>query len=267
MKNKKVFSYITTVVLILLVSISGFKMSQKREAKIDNENVQIEKFEEYVPKNDFDFDFKLAQSKGYSSSKETMTLEYLKLQNTYNIALSLFLEERLSIKKLDIELKSLDVIRVPKISFSKIDSTESYYQVISHLNSKYIYLRNNIRIERLESDDVELLKKSDLENPTEKKEILEMISKTFMDVLSVKFKDEEKETYNVVYHNNGKEIVTNNTIVFWLSYQEKFDDSGNYVNQKKENKKRKEVEKLVSKYSPIFSEELNCDVKIFTHDN
>jgi hypothetical protein len=267
MKNRRIFIYIMIVVSILLVTIIGFKMNHRGEAKMESKNVQIEKFEEYVPKNDFDFDFKLAQSKGYSSSKETITLEYLKLKDKYDLALSLFLEERLSIKKLDTELNSLDVISVPKISFSEINSIESYYQFISHLNSKYIYLRNNIRIERLESDDVELLKKSDLENPTEKKEILEMISKTFMDVLSVKFKDEEKETYNVVYHNNGKEIVTNSTIVFWLSYQEKFDDSGNYVNQEKENMKRKEIEKLVTKYSSIFSEELNCNVKIFTHDN
>lgn len=266
MKNKKIFFYIIAVSLVLLVFILSFKLNQKGEEKMESKYEQVEKFEEFVPKNDFDFDFKLAHSKGYSSSKEAITLEYLNLQNKYDIALSMFLEERLPVRKLDTKLKSLDVISVPKTSFSEIDSTEGYYQAISHLNSEYIYLRNNIRIERLEESDVERLKKSNLETPTEKEEIFEMISKTFQDVLSVKFNDGKKESYNVVYHNNGKETVTNRTIGFWLSYQEKFDDSGNYVNRENENEKRQEVEKLVSEYSSIFSDELNCDVKIFIHD-
>jgi RNase H-fold protein (predicted Holliday junction resolvase) len=267
MKNKRKVVYILVIASILLVVIVGFKLTKKGEEKMESKHEQIEKFEEFVPKNDFDFDFKLAQSKGYSSSKETVTLDYIELQNKYDVALSMFLEEKISIDQLDTTLKSLDVISVPKVPFSEIDSTESYYQTISHLNSEYIYLRNNIRVERLDESDVELLKKADIENPTEKEKIIEMISRTFIDVLSVKFNDEKKESYNVVYHNNGKETVTNKTIVFWLSYQEEFDDSGNYVNREKEIEKRKAVEKLVSEYNLIFSEELNCDVKIFIHDN
>ncbi|EHD6845294.1 hypothetical protein JQP30_001339, partial [Listeria monocytogenes] len=116
---------------------------------MESKNVKIEKFEKFVPKNDFDFDFALAKDKGYSSSKENVTLEYLNLQNKYNIGLALFFEDKLSIEQLDSKIKALDVTNVSKTSFQEIDSTESYYQNTSHLNSNYIYLRNNLRIERL----------------------------------------------------------------------------------------------------------------------
>ncbi|EJU1509375.1 hypothetical protein OXX45_000137 [Listeria monocytogenes] len=266
MKIKKVFIYILIVVSILLIAIMIFKLNQKGEKKMESKNVKIEKFEKFVPKNDFDFDFALAKDKGYSSSKENVTLEYLKLQNKYNIGLALFFEDKLSIEQLDSKIKALDVTNVSKTSFQEIDSTESYYQNTSHLNSNYIYLRNNLRIERLKEADVELLKTMELENKTEKEKLLEMISRTYNDVLSVKFNNQKKENYNVIYTNNGEENVNRKTIVFWLSYQEKFDESGNYIDQEKEATKRNNIEKLATEYSLIFSEELNCDVKIFVHD-
>ncbi|EAV9868202.1 hypothetical protein FFC74_14370, partial [Listeria monocytogenes] len=79
MKIKKVFIYILVVVSILLIAIMIFKLNQKGEKKMESKNVKIEKFEKFVPKNDFDFDFALAKDKGYSSSKENVTLEYLNL--------------------------------------------------------------------------------------------------------------------------------------------------------------------------------------------
>ncbi|MGX7417540.1 hypothetical protein ACWOFR_01925 [Carnobacterium gallinarum] len=234
---------------------------------MESRDIQIEKFNEFVPENDFDFDFKKAHSKGYSSSEENITLKYLNLQNKYNRALSLFLKDELSIEQLDNTLKNLDVISVPKTSFTNINSTESYYQNISYLSSKYMYLRNNIRLERLKEADVELLKTFDLENRTEKEKIMEMISRTYVDVLSVEFDNQKNENYKVVYNNNGKETVNNRTIVFWLSYQEEFDDSGNYVDQGKEKEKRKILQKLTTEYSLLFSQELNCTINIFVHDN
>lgn len=102
---------------------------------MESRNILIENFQNFVPKNDFDFNFQEAYSKGCSSSDESITLEYLELQKKYDILLSNFFESTLSIEHLDSTLKSIDTINIPETPISKISSIEEYYQNMSHLLS------------------------------------------------------------------------------------------------------------------------------------
>lgn len=263
MRNRKVRVSVFTVVIAILFTTTSCSANHEGERKMENTDVKIEKFEKFVPKNDFDFNFKEAQSKGYSLSSDRITSEYLELQEKYRAALCLFLEKQLPLKDLDSELKAMHLTKVPKNDFSRVDSVESYYQSISYLSSDYLFLRNNIRIERLTKEDMEILK--EFESNIDNEKMQDMVSRTYIEVLSVKFEGVEKENFNVIYSNGGKETVSNKTLVFWLYYQEDFDNSGNYIDKEKEKTNRELLDKLIMKYDVQFSEKLNCDVKIFVH--
>lgn len=266
MKSKK-----TTILALILSSfliagailVSSF-LHQKADEKAGKDDIRIEKFKKYVPKKVYDFNFELAENKGYSTSKEHITSEYLDLQSKYNQVLSVFLEEKLSIAQLNGQLEALGTTIVPKTSISEINSVEGYYRNNSYLNSDYFYLRNNIKVERLEKSDVELLNSLDINNPADKEKLIDMVSRTFIDVLKVETIKPKHEDYNVMYTNGGSEIVNHKAIIFWLSTKTDRID-GDEADRQRDNKKLDDTEKLAEEYSLIFSEELNCEVKIFVH--
>lgn len=263
-KKKTIVSLISTVFLVAAIVLTNFVLQQREYRKMVNEDIRIEKFELYQKGPSIN-DFKLAKSKGYSTSNKQVTSEYLDLQSKYNEALAVFLNEKLSLSGLDSQLDALGILKVPKTSIAEINSTESYYRNNSHLNSDYIYLRNNINIEFLDQPDAKLLETLDINKSSDKEKLMEMISRTFIKILRVNlpdFDDNGKIAYSITHHNEG---VSKSTIVFWFNNPTEFDNEGNIANPEKYKANLTASTNLAEEYSLIFSEELNCEVKIFMH--
>ena len=83
--------------------------------------------------------------------------EFLELQNKYRNSIEEMLSKIIDFKQLDEKITK--VLKVPVVE----DKDYNFYHKFSNLGSNYIYLRNNIHIERLSKEDVERLKSNNID--------------------------------------------------------------------------------------------------------
>ena len=229
---------------------------------MQSKDIRVERFEKYTPTADYDFDFEAAYEKGYSTSKDEITLEYFELQDKYLQALNLLLSDRLSLETFDAEMQALGAKEPPEETPFEIEKAQLYYWDFFSLNSSYLCLRSNIKVERLAQEDVELLRAGIIEDESDREALKEMAERTYEDVLKVKFSWSEHEDFSAGFTNGGTERANNNAIVLWLVYSQEF-PNGNYPDS--EAAKRRAVEELAEKYSEIFTGEMGHEVVVFVH--
>lgn len=248
----------------------------KKNIEANKTDLRVTNFEKIIigAHNNFtishDFNFDEAYEKGISPSKDRVTEQYLDLQNKYNIVLGMYLKRQIPcISDFDKNLGGLYIKKVPKLKLTEVASVknnpvESYYQSLSSLDSNYIYLSSNIYVERLSKDDIKLLKDNSLDNPKGRKILIEMVSRTYVNVTSA----DSSRLDSIWSESKGTTTVTvpKTALVFWVTYKEYYNDKGNYIDESKSTAASREADLLAQKYSIIFSQELGHEVRIFVHN-
>lgn len=137
-------------------------------------------------------DMNLLISKGLYENDD-YTDKFYKLYMNYHILLDKYLVRKFSLDSYD---KFFDKARLRFMPVK--DEDKDYYQYISGMDLNYIYLRNDIYVEKLSAEDIdEILNLSNnfIEYP--KEETFELIERTYHDVIDIS--NETGDTFMCCY--------------------------------------------------------------------
>jgi hypothetical protein len=183
------------------------------------------------------------------------------LANKYDQILGEYLAQTLSIREFDKQAEALYYLKPVSTAttYKSHQSAEISCLDDSHLGSKWVCLRNDIHIERLNPTDLNLLRSANTSDPSENKDLLSMVAKTYVDVLGSRVRSSDGGYYDTVLYGDpwdNAEIVPADTIVFWFEYMDGANPRGttNTVS---------EMNELIDEYSQKFSNELGHSVKVF----
>lgn len=163
----------------------------------------------------------LVEEKGFGSGIPNE--DYFKLKNRYKSFLDSYIKEILPLELIDTNMKKSELKFVP-INEEDMD----YYQITSTMGLSYIYLRNNIYIEKLSFEDIKYL--------SEKKgyddETREFVKRTYLSVINPYSDDENL----IIFYGpeNSKHLCESKDIVIGIRYNE-FDDNGMSDEEYQEN--------------------------------
>lgn len=176
--------------------------------------------------------------------------EQMNVEEIYRIGLSRYLLDTLDLNKYDEALSDSEMKYIPNT-----DEIKNEFQKMDKLELTYIYLRNELHIDRLTEEETNILKKEaeNMKSNSLSDEAMNVIINTFPDVISAKEIKNPKDTeVKTMYDNNGI-LVEVNAIVFRIGTQSEFDENGNYVNKKYEVEKQR----ALKKFSNLMEENLN----------
>lgn len=112
----------------------------------------------------------------FNSLNENDKNNYLKLYSLYNELLYCFLIKKLELKKYD------DMISNSFVGFTKVEEKDmDIYQYLSSNYLRFLYIRNNIYIERLTSEEINKL--LSFSNNYNSEEVLDFINNTYKKVM------------------------------------------------------------------------------------
>ncbi len=112
----------------------------------------------------------------FNSLNENDKNNYLKLYSLYNELLYCFLIKKLELKKYD------DMISNSFVGFTKVEEKDmDIYQYLSSNYLRFLYIRNNIYIERLTSEEINKL--LSFFNNYNSEEVLDFINNTYKKVM------------------------------------------------------------------------------------
>ncbi|MET3028824.1 hypothetical protein ABXT06_19255 [Flavobacterium sp. UW10123] len=203
------------------------------------------------------YNFTLAAEKGICSNKE-VCLDYLYLQALYRKGLDQYLLDELNLKMYD------DLLANSSLRFIKrTNDRQNLYQQTSTLSLSYIYLHNNIYIERLDRNTLSFLQnRIDNHKLDVDEKLIQVVKETYPDIIRVF--PEENLPVKGLYSKDGKKTAWNNAVIFEIGHQSEFDEKGNYVSRENEMRKKSYLEKeLIPRLEREFSEKLNFPVTIF----
>lgn len=138
--------------------------------------------------------------------------KYIKLYNIYRNFFSQYFIKLLDLKNKDSILKNSD-LKFKKISIKEMDM----YQYFVKEELDYIYLRNNIYIEKLNGEELEFLNKYITHKElTINKEIENFIKKTFKKVIFEDIGEDNKVAYISYGTDSFKYYLKNNSFIIGL---------------------------------------------------
>lgn len=177
-----------------------------------------------------DVNMQEANDKGLITNNE-LNENYFKVLILYKKILNKYLVDTLNLKKYD------DLIKTSELNFiPNSKDNQDIYQYTSNMGMDYLYIRNNLFIERLTSDQISLLIDAYDKNITSKN-VTDLVISTYQDV--IKYYNDKPDSMNVEYGPfNPSFFAPNNSIVIGLNV-DLFADNGlndtewltNYSNQ------------------------------------
>lgn len=165
----------------------------------------------------------------------------LDVEEVYRIGLSRYLLDTLDLAAYDKELSESQMNYIPKGEKDKSNA-----QKRDKLGLTYIYLRNELHLDRLTETELELLKKEteSIEMGILSDEAMRMIINTFPDVISQKqIEKPEDKNVETMYDNNG-DFVKVDTLVLRIGTKSEFDENGYYVDKEHEVEKQRALEEF-----------------------
>lgn len=184
--------------------------------------------------------------------RKESTEEQSGMEEIYRTGLSQYLLEVLELEKYDKELVESDMNYIP---YHEGENRYSEEQKRDRLGLTYIYLRNELHLDRLTEEETEILAK-EVENTgtdTISDEAMEVIVNTFPDVISsMEIKAPEDKEVMTSYDNNT-DFVEVNALVLKISTNDEFDENGNWVNKEHEVEKQR----ALREFSDRMESELN----------
>lgn len=199
---------------------------------------------------------KLAQEKGLVTDNK-LNSKYFNIQKNYKVLFEKYIAETLDLKKYDDLLANSDL---------KIDSCMpyrmDYYQKNSTLDLKYIYIKNNLHIEKLAKEDLDSLELGNDEELLKK-----IVKKTYSDVIKINYLNEEEikgnfktqyfegfDSPNTIFNNDSLVlIIREGKLKTKLSNKELV----NYI-----NKRQMFIASIIEKMNNDFHEKLKCNIEI-----
>ena len=200
------------------------------------------------------FNIELASQKGLIVNNQ-ISEKYIKLQEKYRFYFKQYLYEDLNLPFYD------NIINKSDLKFGICsDEKKDYYQKQSNL--KYIYIKNNMHIEKLDINDLELL-----ENNNEKDILVEMIKRTYTNIIKINTLNNKKcpnkfRTQMFEGFNTNKTILPNDSLILVIR---EGDAKNNLTGESfKENLKQKYnfINDLISKMEKDFNDKLKCSIDI-----
>ncbi len=165
------------------------------------------------------------KNKGLGNENE-INENYIKYLNKYKKLFEEFLLKKYPLKSIDDSIKNSKYVFLP-IEEDNMD----FYQSTSTMNLKYIYLRNNLNIEKLSLKDLKYLNECD-ETLNEENE--KFILNTFKDVIDP-CKKEEKVRNIIFYGPENRNYICDSTdLVFGIRYDELSSSNLRDINWKEE---------------------------------
>jgi hypothetical protein len=165
-----------------------------------------------------------ACKKGLTENPDRFSLLYCILQARYREVLSKFLLGKLPLESFDKEIGESE------LGFLPVEAKrQSVYQFYDCLGLKYFYLRNNLHIERLNTDELELLKNSISEQSSENEDaVTRLVESSWKKIISI---NEEAGKFTQIYEMNlqGNKEAPGNALIFELATMSSFDENGNYT--------------------------------------
>jgi hypothetical protein len=204
----------------------------------------------------FSYDLALAETVGLSNGT-TLNEKFAKVQNTYRLVLSRYLESRVSFSAFDETLESTG------LGFTPAPTEDmSAYQQWSEINSAFIYIRNNLHVERLPQSHIDtLIEKSDQVDIAADQELQDIVQNSWVDVIKLVNSDDAGLT--VGYDTSGNMQVPNSSLLLEVSNVTLFDSNGKYIDRDKDNKR---IEYLEKEFAPLIesdvSQALDFTVKV-----
>lgn len=128
---------------------------------------------------------------------------------------------------------------------------QSEHQIKGSMGLKYIYIRNDLHIERLSDEDIQLLNRSldDTEDETADL-VMEMVIRTFPACITpIEIKSEEDKDVQTIYDEYFTEqdeprFVSVDSLVLNIATQSDYDETGEITDEEKDEEKEAELIKL-----------------------
>lgn len=182
------------------------------------EKITSENYDKEYP---FITNSELLEEKGFGSGIPNE--EYFKLKNKYKRFLDSYIKEILPLELIDTNMKKSELKFVP-IKKEDMD----YYQITSTMGLSYIYLRNNIYIEKLSLEDIKYLSSKDKYDDDTR----EFVKRTYLSVINP-YEDDENL---ILFYGpeNSKHLCESKDIVIGIRYNE-FDENGMTDEEYQEN--------------------------------
>ena len=160
---------------------------------------------------------KVLEEKGYIKNGN-ISEEYYKLYNNYRTLLNIFLIKTLKLNEFDDSLSNSNLMFIP-VSTENMD----FYQYFSSNFLKFFYLRNDLFVEKLSDEDknkILNLNEGELLNPSD--EILEIIGRTYADVINSSF--DGSVIMNCYGPDSNNYWVDSSSLVIGIRYDEYSDE-------------------------------------------
>lgn len=178
------------------------------------------------------------------------------MEKLYRIAFEKHVQEQLNLEKYDAFIAESDLNFIPVKEENLTNEKKR-----SASNLQFIYIRNDIFVDRLSSSDYELLAAYSkqlgdnisikTEIPTE---VTNLVLRTFPSIISPKPINNEEESHVLTAYENGvnPQLFPMNAIVIHIVIQEEFDENGEYVNEENENQKKEFMTLLCDQMNEDF---------------
>lgn len=178
------------------------------------------------------------------------------VEEIYRTGLSQYLLEVLDLEKYDKELVESDMNYIPYYGEGERGANcQTEEQKRDRLGLTYIYLRNELHLDRLSEEETKILEKEAENTGTDtiSDEAMEMIINTFPDVISsMEIKTpEDKEV--MTFYDNNTDFVEVNALVLKIGTNDEFDENGEWVNKEHEVEKQR----ALKAFSDRMESELN----------
>ena len=154
---------------------------------------------------------------------DDLTDRYYALLGNYKILFEKYLMLKLPLKEMDNKIVNSG------LAFVAIDNDNmDFYQRFSTMGLKYVYLRNNLYVNKLSNDEIDLLvnvKEDELNSPSDK--LFQLIEDTYKDVIDAKpLGDDVADIYRKCYGVDSYDYwINSDELVIGVRYDE-FADNG-----------------------------------------
>jgi len=186
--------------------------------------------------------------------------KFFYIQALYRKAFEEYLSKKIDLSKMDNAIAKDPIGYIPYVKkpedqkYIPIWQTgkyQNFYQEHSTLGLSYIYLRNNIYIEQLSSNDLKVFEEYYKNNDTEiTNELLEIVGRTYPDVLSGGMGKDSK----IQYQNFPGKEAPSNAVVFEIAFQDNDEFWAKYAGKMSVD----DAKKLVDTWNNKFGFENEC---------
>ena len=194
------------------------------------------------------FNYQLLKEKNLIDENK-LSERFMKLENKYRKYFQNYIIKTLSLDKYDKMIIESDLK-----FYTCLEERKDYYQKSSPLN--YIYIKNNLHIEKLEDKDLKILEESNNEY-----ELIELIKKTWKNIIKIDILEgrkfpEDFKTQMFEGYNTKETILPNNALIIIIreggretalseeEYMKNLKDKYIFIEKMIENMKKEIKEKI-----------------------